>query len=361
MNYIAVRSENDEAHNWSIRSQFWLHEYEKSQPIRKKRKQASSPLVLAGHGLSIRLDKGALVIRDGNTHYPAKIREWRFFKGALDRPPRIVVVDGSGAITLDALDWMSEQSIPLIRLRWDGRLLTAIHGSGYAANPDKAAWQMTARADETERVKFALPLIQEKIRGTLTNLESYLSASRAQELAIRVATEALDQFAASPPKSMRDLLGIEGKSAAAYFRSWNALALKWVGLNQNPVPQNWMGYSSRSALTAKKTARNIRATHPINAMLNYAYGILEAQTRIQVVAEGYDPTRGIGHGDKQDDRHTFVFDRMEPGRPIAERRILKFVRDHKFSATDFTITSKGTCRLNPELARLVTGSVSSGE
>lgn len=45
-----------------------------------------------------------------------------FFKGGLDLPPRIVIVDGNGNITLDALDWMQEQSIDLIRLRYDGRV-----------------------------------------------------------------------------------------------------------------------------------------------------------------------------------------------------------------------------------------------
>jgi hypothetical protein len=32
----------------------------------------------------------------GNTHYPSELREWRLFKGGLEIPPVIVVVDGSG-------------------------------------------------------------------------------------------------------------------------------------------------------------------------------------------------------------------------------------------------------------------------
>jgi hypothetical protein len=82
-------------------------------------------------------------------------------------------------------------------------------------------------------------------------------------------------------------------------------------------------------------------------------GVADFLDQVASRAEGYDPTRGIVHGDKQDDRHTFVFDRMESGRPIADRRVLELVRDQKFSANDFTITSKGKCRLNPELARVI--------
>jgi CRISP-associated protein Cas1 len=37
------------------------------------------------------------------------------------------------------------------------------------------------------------------------------------------------------------------------------------------------------------------ATHPVNALLNYAYAVLIARTQIRLVAEGYDPTLGIMH------------------------------------------------------------------
>ena len=54
-------------------------------------------------------------------------------------------------------------------------------------------------------------------------------------------------------------------------------------------------------------------------------------------------------------RPTKRLERLEPGRPIADRRVFDSVREHKFSAADFTITAKGTSRLNPDLARIVAG------
>jgi len=357
MNMLANVSSESILDPWADRAQFWLGKYEQAQPARKKRKKEPSPLILTGHGLSIRLDKGTLLIREGNTHYPTDFRERRFFKGGLDLPPRIVLVDGSGDLTLDALDWLAEQNIPLIRLRWDGHLSSVFHGNGYAADAAKAEWQSQVRTSEAMRVEFALPLITQKIRETIVNLEEYLPGSTAQKAALQTVTNTLRDLKQTPPKNTSELLGIEGKCAAAYFRSWNSLAITWKNLSQHPVPQDWLGYASRSSLTARKTPRNIRATHPVNAMLNYAYGVLESQTRIAIVAEGYDPTKGIVHGEKASDRHTFVFDRMEPGRPLADRWVLEFIRDQEFTAEDFTITSKGTCRLNPELARLVASSL----
>src|SRR5262245_36444814 len=92
--------------SWSERCSYWLAESSKTSK-RRRREREPRPLILAGHGLRIHVDKGCLFVRDGLTHFPAKRREWRFFNGALDIPSAIVVVDGSGEITLDAIDWLA--------------------------------------------------------------------------------------------------------------------------------------------------------------------------------------------------------------------------------------------------------------
>jgi CRISPR-associated endonuclease Cas1 len=88
-------------------------------------------------------------------------------------------------------------------------------------------------------------------------------------------------------------------------------------------------------------------------MLNYGYGILESQVRMQVVAAGLDPTIGIFHG-RARGQLGLVYDLMEPQRPIVDRAVLKFVQAHTFHPADFSITSDGVCRLNPEIAKWVT-------
>lgn len=103
----------------------------------------------------------------------------------------------------------------------------------------------------------------------------------------------------------------------------------------------------------EKVPSNRRATHPVNAMLNYAYGMLEIRTRIAIIADGFDPTIGIVHGDTRADRDTFVFDRMEPGRPEAERRVLALLNEHEFSTKDFGVSENGTCRINPQACQLL--------
>jgi CRISPR/Cas system-associated endonuclease Cas1 len=134
---------------------------------------------------------------------------------------------------------------------------------------------------------------------------------------------------------------LEAGSAAAYFRAWREVPLQWKGSNQRPIPESWRRIGSRTSLF--KLAGNRNAAHPINAMLNYAYGILESQVRIKSVAEGYDPTLGIMH-ESREGSSAFVFDLMEPERPKVDRSILEFVKSYKFHAADFVIRSDGVCR-----------------
>jgi hypothetical protein len=47
--------------------------------------------------------------------------------------------------------------------------------------------------------------------------------------------------------------------------------------------------------------------------------------------------------------------KMEPERPMIDQKVLEFVKSHVFDPADFVIRTNGVCRLNPELARFVTG------
>jgi CRISPR/Cas system-associated endonuclease Cas1 len=60
--------------------------------------------------------------------------------------------------------------------------------------------------------------------------------------------------------------------------------------------------------------RNRHASHPVNAMLNYAYAVLESQVRIATVAQGLDPTIGNLHTCRPG-RVALVCDLMESLRP----------------------------------------------
>jgi len=100
-------------------------------------------------------------------------------------------------------------------------------------------------------------------------------------------------------------------------------------------------------------------THLVNAMLNYAYAVLESQVRIATVSQGLDPTISYLHVCRPG-RVALVYDLMEPLRPRVDRLVLGFVGPHTFYSSDFTLNTNGVCRLHPQLARQVAGATLSG-
>src|SRR5437899_1718408 len=105
---------------WAERSAYWQQQntWRPRHPHQKRRHR--NPLVLGGHGVRLRIDRGTLYVANGFTHYPQRREEWRFFPGHPDLPSRIVVVDADGSITFDVLAWLSAQDIPLVQVNWRG-------------------------------------------------------------------------------------------------------------------------------------------------------------------------------------------------------------------------------------------------
>jgi CRISPR-associated endonuclease Cas1 len=307
--------------------------------------------VLTGHGLGLCVEQGTLLVKQGFTHYPQKQDVYRFFRGDRNMPSRITIVDGNGNITLDALGWLAEQNVPLVRIDWQGQVTTVISNN---TGPDHrlVRAQLAAQADKKAALRIAASLISAKLKNSIDTLRTLPSSERVEK-AIAVHKNGVGELRCSPAKSIGGLLGIEGRSALAYFNAWQGLPLRWKGTGRKPIPADWQKYTSRTSLQSTKP-QNRNASHPVNAMLNYAYAVLESRVRLEIVAHGYDPMIGYLHSyDK--DRAALVFDLMEPLRPVVDCTVLDLVRSRIFEPADFTIRRDGVCRLNPELAKTLVG------
>jgi CRISP-associated protein Cas1 len=139
--------------------------------------------------------------------------------------------------------------------------------------------------------------------------------------------------------------------AYTYFRAWRPILMKWKG--RKPIPEEWRRIGPR---VSSKSGTNRDATHPVNAMLNYGYAVLESQVRIAILAAGLDPCVGYFHG-RYGGKQTLVLDLLEPMRSLVGRVVLKFAQTHTFSPGDVALRDDGVCRLNRQLARNVVGSV----
>ena len=150
---------------------------------RRRRERSKHALVLCGHGASLRVQAGTLLVRNGFTHYPQQREEFRYFRGDLDRPALIILLDGSGSISFDVLDWLAEQDVPLIRISWTGEVVT-VAGAGYFADPEKVEWQRKMRTDPAARQNFSCDLIRRKIENSLETLAAAIPASENRDRAI---------------------------------------------------------------------------------------------------------------------------------------------------------------------------------
>jgi CRISPR-associated protein Cas1 len=199
-------------HNWRIRSELWSHRSAKIAHQRAKRERPRVPLLLCGHGVSLRIENGSLIIRNGFTHYPQKRETYRFFKGELALPERIIILDGSGSVSFDVLSWLAEQDVSLVRIDWRGEVVCVVARSGYAANPYRVQWQRETRSDRDKRMAFCVSLIAKKIEASILTLEKVIRKSDAWERAMRQAYSALTWLDENPPTTVAELRALEARA-----------------------------------------------------------------------------------------------------------------------------------------------------
>lgn len=342
---------------WAIRSEFWIANASNSNRKRKRRERNSNPLILTGHGTSLRIEKGTLLIKQGFSHYPQKAEQFRYFKGDLELPKLILLLDGSGSISFDVLGWLGEQGVALARVQWSGDPVVYASGAGFIGNPENLQWQYETQSKEQLRLEFARKLICDKVRNSLVTLRKHVPDSPYREKAIAKANETLATLPDWELTEMNDLRAIEGENASRYFAAWKPIELQWKAEGRYPISDTWRQYRARSSILTGRKARNWKASHPINAMLNYAYTVRLAQLQVRAVIDGYDPFAGIMHHYRRE-VPAFAYDLIEPERPKIDAAILGFAQKQTFSGADFILRKDGVCRLSPQLARQVATTVS---
>ena len=168
----------------------------------------------------------------------------------------------------------------------------------------------------------------------------------ARDTALARHTLALAEIKA-PPATYDEIRLIEARAASAYFSAWQDYPLRWKGIGRKPIRPDWHRCGTRQGLIGD---RNRYATHPVNALLNYGYALLESEMRIALVAAGLDPEVGFLHVNRPG-RLSLVYDAMEPLRPVVDRMVLDFIPHTTFAPGDFKLNEKGVRKLNPQMAR----------
>jgi len=343
-------NEND----WAVRGDYWLKKLNPvSQYKPRKRRITHKPLVLGGHGIRLKVNCGTLLITCGFTHYPQKREEHRFFPQDRQLPSRIVILDGDGSVTLDALEWLSGQGVPLVQIDWRGEV-ASFGGAAYAYNPELVKRQLELR-DNGAGLGFARWLVIEKIKQACETIKHISGNSAEAQPMLKKMKEQAATLRKLQVKNLGQILTLEGVAAAAYFRYWYTLPVRWKGIGHKPIPQEWQQIGARIG-RGRGGKSNQLAVHPVNAILNYAYGVLESQIRGSIVAAGADPTIGYLHSTTRSPS-ALVYDLMEPVRPVMDRNVLEFVLGRTFAPDDFILNKDGVVRLHPQFARFLVKSI----
>ena len=258
-----------------------------------------------------------------------------------------VLIASSGvSISAEAVRECAERGIPIHFVSGTGSAYASLYSSGLTGTVQTRRAQLEAFRDK-RGLLAAMAFIGGKI-SSQANLLKYVAKYRKEaapsvydELRLRAA-EVLDhqieleEFAKRPEIASGEkisvddwrfeLLSIEGRAAQKY----------WAAVRQAlPADCEWPGREGRGA------------TDPVNAALNYGYGILYGQIERALVLAGLDPYAGFMHVDR-------------PGKPSLTLDAIEEFRQAVVDRTIIGLFNKGTQieqdeqqRLAPEARRML--------
>jgi len=300
-------------------------------------------VTLYGYGISVRVDRGHLVIDDGIGAPRRRARFPRVGHGLR----RLVVIGSDGMVSLAALRWLADQDVAFVMLDRDGSVLVA-------TGPVRPSESRLRRAQAVAHLnESAMPIIRHLIDDKLAGQERNASTMLGNQLVaetIRSARSGLST--ADTPTSARQL---EAQAALAYWSAWHDLPVMFPRSELSRVPNHWRVFGARRSPISNSPRR---AVNPPNAILNYLYALLESEARLAAAALGLDPGVGILHVDT-DARDSLACDLMEPVRPQVDAYVLDWLIREPLHREWFFEERDGNCRLigsfAAKLSETVTG------
>jgi CRISPR-associated endonuclease Cas1 len=297
--------------------------------------------VVDGYGIELRIDRGQLIVCDG----VGRTRRSTRFARATSGLRRLVLLGHAGFITLEAIRWLEDVGIKFVHLGADGQILLTSASVGLDDARLRRAQAFALGTPYGNEI--ARSLLRRKLDGQ-NRLAGRLGRPDVQSEIQSVRT-ALD-VAANPA----EMLIPEARAANAYWAAWTPVLVRWAHREQTRVPPHWRCFGTRAS---PLTGNPRLAANPPNAVLNYLYGLLEAEVRLACFGAGLDPSLGILHVDQRG-RDSLALDVMEALRPEVDDTVLNLLEDRTFRAGDFFETRRGVCRvlapLTHELARTTT-------
>ena len=306
------------------------------RPHRKTDRRAGVGLAIAhGYGLKVRVENRHLTVEDG---FGRQRRTRRFHR--TNRLRRLVLIGRSGYVTLDALRWLHDSGAAFLHVDTSGELIAC----SVAPSVDLAGLRraQALAPNLPAGLEVARRVLALKVEGQGAVLDELPGGTAAE--ARETVKWALSEIDAAD--DLEALLAAESQAAAAYWQAWSALPTRFPPREAARLPDHWRTFGQRASLI---TAGPRTATNPANAILNYLYALLEAETILACYVVSLDPGLGIFHTDRRD-RASLALDLMEAARPMVDAYLLALLTQRTLSAREFVETREGACRITPRLA-----------
>jgi CRISPR-associated protein Cas1 len=208
-----------------------------------------------------------------------------------DPKPHTVLFDSHGEfLTGEAIRWCARYGIGLVLPDGPGRMLTVLQSALEAVDAatipdiDPAVIRAQCGADA---LGIAREIVRAKIEAEAAHVGRF-DPFNANAVAEWIS--ALDTAV-----SVAQVVMIEARAASCY---WRAFAL--TGLREakgGNLPRSWLRFANRQKGAGFLGSKH--ASHPINAMLNYAYVVEAGRLAKALAARGLALSIGFLHADKK--------------------------------------------------------------
>lgn len=290
-------------------------------------------VIADGHNVTVTVREGHLVIADGA---PSAKRVRRVPR--IGHPIRtLIILSKHGYVTYEAKAWLHALNIRYAE----------ICGDRVDVSQGRCDWR-AVRGQVTRAEPVARYLIAEKLAGQ-ARIADWLGEPRAVKTITRQAATITSSA------DMKTVKTAEAVGGRIYWSAWRKrLAIPWHARDVGSVPGHWQVFPGRETMR-RGIKRNVGASDPLNAMLNYAYTVAASACSVACYAYGLEPSLGMMHTCR-DDYHAAAWDLVEAIRPACDERVYDYLQGIRFFNRDWCHeTGNGTVVLDAPLTHVIAG------
>jgi CRISPR-associated protein Cas1 len=220
----------------------------------------------------------------------------------------ILIYKAGGNVSFEAVRFLMQNGVPIVHLSWDGSQVGMTLPPGPISGELRVAQYQTFLNKE-RREQLACAFVEEKVSKSIQLLRFLARRYPAIDLS------GVKSISPSLP-----LMLFEGKIAEAYWAEFSKVI---------------QSMRSRFEFLGRKTSsNNMGASDPVNSLLNYGYGILEARVRLAIQKVGLDPDIGFLHV-AQSGATPLVYDVMELFRWLVDLTVVELLESKSIKPEGF--------------------------